>query len=288
MKGQKKLIIILGPTAVGKTDFSIEQALKYNSPIISCDSRQIYKEMSIGTAVPSLEQLNAVKHYFIQDRSVNDLFTVGDYEAEAIALIENLFANGHDTLVMSGGTGLYINAVCDGLDDMPEVDPKIRQELTSRLELEGPEKLAEELRQVDQESYESIELQNGRRVIRALEVFLSTGKPLSYFKTGHKKQRNFVVEKIGLRRNREELYDRINKRVEMMVEAGLVDEARALIQYKNLPALQTVGYKEIFSFLEGEYPLEEAIRLIQRNTRHYAKRQLTWWRRDEQIRWMDI
>lgn len=285
---KKTLKIILGPTAVGKTDYSIEMARKYDSPIISCDSRQIYKEMTIGTAVPTKEQLEAVQHYFIHSHSVENLYTAGDYEKEALALINKLFEEGHDTLVMSGGTGFYIDAVCKGLDDIPQTDPEVRKKLMSRLEEEGLDKLVEELRSVDYETFDSIDLQNSRRVVRALEVYQSTGKTLSSFKKGSRKKREFAIEKIGINRPREILYDRINKRVVQMIEEGLVDEVKTLQKYRELSALQTVGYREVFGYLDGNYPLEEAIRLIQRNTRHYAKRQLTWWRRDDEITWKEF
>lgn len=303
----KKLVIILGPTAVGKTDYSIETALKYGSPIISCDSRQIYREMTIGTAVPSAQQLSAVKHYFIHSHTVTELYTAGKYELEALALIESLFASGHDTLVMAGGSGFYVDALVDGLDDFPAADLKLREELTCRLKEEGVESLRLELKKLDSQSYATIDIANGQRVVRALEVCLMTGKPFSSFKTAPNRKRNFEIEKIGLIRPREVLYERINQRVVNMVDEGLVDEVRSLIPYRDLAALQTVGYKEIFDWFDfqdglvdasswtpampGDGPvttLDRAIELIQRNTRHYAKRQLSYWRRDKDIRWIEI
>ena len=301
-------MIILGPTAVGKTDFSIETALKYNSPVISCDSRQIYKEMTIGTAVPSASQLNAVKHYFIHSHTVRDLYTAGKYELEAMALINELFENGHDTLVMAGGSGFYIDAVCNGLDDFPAADLELRESLTARLREEGIESLQFELRHLDPETYASIDIANGQRVVRALEVCIMTGKKFSSFKTAPSRKRDFEIEKIGLVRPRDVLYDRINKRVLQMVDEGLVDEASSLLQYRNLAALQTVGYKEIFAWLDyldgredmaahssvrknNDGPvttLDRAVELIQRNTRHYAKRQLSYWNRDKSIKWMEL
>lgn len=302
-----KLIIILGPTAVGKTDFSIEKALKYDSPIISCDSRQIYKEMSIGTAIPSASQLSAVKHYFIHSHTVEELYTAGKYEVEALALIEKLFAQGHNTLVMTGGSGFYIDALCRGLDDFPEADLKLREELTRRLEEEGVESLRVELKRLDPETYHEIDIANGQRVVRALEVCIMTGKPFSSFKTESPKKRNFEIQKIGLNRPREILYERINRRVYQMIDEGLVDEVRSLVKYRDLAALQTVGYKEIFAwfdYMEGKVPTEDwgptspgdgpvttldrAIELIQRNTRRYAKRQLSYWARDPEITWINI
>ena len=303
----KRLVIILGPTAVGKTDYSIETALKYGSPIISCDSRQIYKEMTIGTAVPSAEQLSAVQHYFIHSHTVTELYTAGKYELEALDLINRLFEEGHDTLVMAGGSGFYIDALVNGLDDFPAADLSLRDTLMRRLKEEGVESLRLELKVLDPESYVAIDIANGQRVVRALEVCLMTGKPFSSFKTASRKSRDFVVEKIGLTRPREVLYDRINRRVLQMVDDGLVEEVRSLAGYRDLAALQTVGYKEIFDWFDfqdglvtadgwtptapGDGPvtsLDRAVELIQRNTRRYAKRQLSYWGRDKDIRWMEI
>ena len=284
---KRRLKIILGPTAVGKTDYSIREALKYGSPVISCDSRQLYREMSIGTAVPSPEQLSAVRHYFIHSHSVTMPYSAGKYELEALALIEDLFAKGHETLVMAGGSGFYIDALCRGLDDFPPADQQLRAELTARLEREGVESLRLDLKRLDPESYGTLDIANGQRVVRALEVCLMTGRPFSSFKTAPVKKRNFVIEKTGLSRPREELYGRIDRRVLAMVENGLVDEVRSLLPYQNLPALQTVGYKEIFQYIDGEISLEQAVTLIQRNTRHYAKRQLSYWGRDPEIRWIE-
>ena len=304
---KRKLIIILGPTAVGKTDFSIETALKYNSPVISCDSRQIYKEMSIGTAVPSKDQLAAVPHYFIHSHTVTELYTAGKYEVEALSLINRLFDEGHDTLVMAGGSGFYVDALVNGLDDFPQADLKLRTELTDRWKNEGVESLQKELLKLDPESYATIDIANGQRVVRALEVCIMTGRPFSSFKTSPNRNRDFEIEKIGLTRPREVLYDRINRRVIQMIDDGLVDEVRSLVQYRDLAALKTVGYKEIFDWFDyqdgkvsvegwgptspGDGPvtsLDRAVELIQRNTRHYAKRQLSYWGRDKDIRWMEI
>ena len=303
----RRLIIILGPTAVGKTDYSIETALRYGSPIISCDSRQIYKEMTIGTAVPSAEQLAAVQHYFIHSHTVTQLYTAGKYELEALELINRLFDEGHETLVMAGGSGFYIDALVNGLDDFPSADLQLRNELMARLKEEGVEGLRQELRHLDPESYATIDIANGQRVVRAMEVCLMTGKPFSSFKTSQAKRRDFEIEKIGLTRPREELYDRINRRVIQMVDEGLVEEVRGLTQYRDLAALQTVGYKEIFDWFDyeaglvsaegwtpntpGDGPvtsLDRAVELIQRNTRHYAKRQLSYWGRDKSIRWLTL
>lgn len=285
---ERRLLIILGPTAVGKTDLSIGKALEYGSPVISCDSRQIFKDMTIGTAVPSASQLAAVKHYFIQTVPVTGIYTAGDYEQDALALVDRLFDEGHETLVMTGGSMFYIDAVCKGLDDLPDGEPGLRKELWDRLAEEGVDVLAEELRQKDPITYSRIDVRNSQRVIRALEVCLLTGKPFSSYKTGTLRTRPFVIEKVGLQRPREELYSRINRRVLDMIDAGLEDEVRTLIPYRECQALQTVGYKEMFKYIDGEYSLEEAVRLIQLNTRHYAKRQMTWWRRDPDIRWIDL
>jgi tRNA dimethylallyltransferase len=285
---ERKLIIILGPTAVGKTDYSIEQALSLGSPIISCDSRQIYKEMTIGTAVPSASQLAAVKHYFIHTQSVSDSYTAGQYEIDALALINQLFAQGHDTLVMTGGSGFYIDAVCNGLDDVPASDKEVRDSLMGRLSSDGVESLWPDLQKLDPDTFANIDKYNGHRVVRALEACIVSGKPFSSFKTGQKKVRDFEIEKIGLTRPREVLYDRINRRVLQMIDDGLVPEVQSLVKYRTLDALQTVGYKEIFDYLDGKCSLDEAVSLIQQNSRHYAKRQLTWWRRDPSIHWMEI
>lgn len=303
----RKLVIILGPTAVGKTDYSIEMALGYGSPVISCDSRQIYKEMSVGTAVPSEEQLAAVRHYFIHSHTVTELYTAGKYELEALDLINRLFDEGHDTLVMAGGSGFYVDALVNGLDDFPSADLQLRNELMARLKEEGVDNLRMELRALDPESYATIDIANGQRVVRALEVCIMTGKPFSSFKTARNKKRDFEVEKIGLTRPRDVLYDRINHRVIQMIDDGLVEEVRSLVQYRELAALQTVGYKEIFDWLDfesglvstegwgpaspGDGPvtsLERAVELIQRNTRRYAKRQLSYWGRDKDIRWIEM
>lgn len=285
---ERRLLIILGPTAVGKTDLSIGKALEYGSPVISCDSRQIFKDMTIGTAVPDASQLAAVKHYFIQTVPLTEVYTAGDYEQDAITLIEKLFDEGHETLVMTGGSMFYIDAVCKGLDDLPDGEPGLRKELWNRLADEGVDVLAEELRLKDPLTYSRIDVKNSQRVIRALEVCLLTGKPFSSYKTGVLRTRPFIIEKVGLQRPREELYSRINRRVLDMIDAGLEDEVRTLIPYRDCQALQTVGYKEMFKYIDGECSLDEAVRMIQLNTRHYAKRQLTWWRRDPDIRWIDL
>lgn len=284
----RSLEIILGPTGVGKTAYAISRALECGSPVISCDSRQIYREMRIGTAVPSDEELSAVKHYFIREIPVTRNYTAGIYEVQALELIDRLFAEGHETLVMCGGSMLYIDALCYGLDDFPEVPMQLREHLVECLRDEGVDTLAAQLRELDPVTYEEIDLTNGRRVIRALEVCLYTGKPFSSFKTRRFKERNFEIRKIGLERPREELYGRLDARVLQMMEDGLEEEARSLLPYRDLTALQTVGYRELFEYFDGKINLDEAVRRIQVNTRHYAKRQLTWWRRDPSIAWVSL
>lgn len=286
--GRRRLLILLGPTAVGKTDLSVSYARRYDSPIISCDSRQIFREMSIGTAVPSEAIRAEIPHYFIQDHTIFEPYTAGKYEVEALALLQSLFEQGHETLVMVGGSGFYIDALCEGLDDFPPADLPLREELMRRLKEEGVESLRLELKALDPASYEALDIANGQRVVRALEVCLMTGRPFSSFKTGARKERPFEIEKIGLTRPRAELYARIDARVRQMVEDGLMEEVRRLYPHRSLTALQTVGYKELFPVLEGAYDLERGIELVQRNTRHYAKRQLSWWARDKSIRWQEL
>ena len=286
----RRLIILLGPTAVGKTDYSLELAEQYGSPIISCDSRQIYKEMSIGTAVPTREQLERVHHYFIHSHSITGLYTAGMYEADALNLIHSLFKQGHETLIMTGGSMFYIDAVCNGIADVPKGDPIIREALWKRKEDEGLEALAAELREADPQTWDRIDRNNPQRVIRALEVFKCSGKPLSSFRLDSAKERDFEIEKIGLRRSREDLYSRIDRRVISMMDEGLLNEVRSLNEFRNLTAMQTVGYKELFCHLDDpeSFPLDEAVSKIQQHTRNYAKRQMTWWRSDSAIRWKDL
>lgn len=283
-----ELTIILGPTGVGKTDYAIDLALEYGSPVISCDSRQIFKEMKIGTAPPSAEQLERVRHYFIFSNSVTDIYTAGRYEIEALALLEELFKS-HKRLVMTGGSGLYIDALCNGLDDFPAADQQLRKELSDKAATaEGLQELVLKLKEIDPQACEFVDLQNRQRVVRAVEVTLQTGKKFSEWRKNSKKERPFAIKKIGLTRDREELYDRINKRVDIMMEAGLLEEVKSLLQYRDMPALQTVGYKEIFEYLDGTITLDKAVELIKRNSRRYAKKQLTYWGRDKEITWQNI
>ncbi|MCK9628113.1 MAG: tRNA (adenosine(37)-N6)-dimethylallyltransferase MiaA [Bacteroidales bacterium] len=276
---EKRLILVVGPTAAGKTDYAISLALSLGSPVISCDSRQIYKELKIGTAPPTKDQLDAVKHYFIFSHSIHDDYTAGLYEVEAINLLSELFET-HDDLVMVGGSGLYAEAICKGMDDFPKSDPELREILANRLSVEGLGSLRDELRLLDRESYDIIDIHNPQRVLRALEVTLQTGRKFSSFKSNIDKKREFLIEKIYIDRPREELYQRINNRVDCMMNNGLLDEVRGLYQFRNRPALKTVGYSELFDFIDGKLSLDEAVDLIKRNTRRYAKRQITWWRRD--------
>lgn len=272
---RKQLTLVLGPTAVGKTDYAIELAKRWGSPVISCDSRQIFKEMRIGTAPPSPEQLRQVRHYFIFSHSVASYYSAGQYEIEALALLSELFKE-HDRLVMVGGSGLYADALCYSLDDFPPANQELRAKLTERALKEGVGVLAEELRQLDPESWATLDLSNRQRVVRALEVTMSTGRKFSSFKTAPRKARPFDIERICLTMPREELYARIDRRAEKMFEDGLVDEVRGLAEYRSMPALRTVGYKEVFEYLDGNIPLDEAVRLVKRNTRRYAKRQVTY------------
>lgn len=281
------LKIVLGPTAVGKSEYAVALAREAGSPVVSCDSRQVFREMRIGTARPDGALLAAVPHYFIADRSVTEPFTAGQFEVEALQLLEELFRT-RDTVVMAGGSGLYIDALCNGLDDFPEADPELRAELSRRLREEGVAALRRELRILDPESYAALDPANGQRIVRALEVTIATGRKFSSFKTHAPKPRPFTIEKIGLTRPRAELYARIDARVDRMMEEGLLEEVRSLLPYRDCPALNTVGYKELFGYLDGAYDLAEAVRLIKRNTRHYAKKQLTWWARDPSIRWIEL
>ena len=275
----KRLILIVGPTASGKTDYAIGIAKRYGSPIISCDSRQIYRELKIGTAPPTEEQLREVKHYFIFSHSIDDYYTAGKYELEALELMERLYQE-HETLIMVGGSGLYADAVCYGIDDFPSVDIGLREELTAKVREEGGiEILRQELKRLDRESYDTIDIANPQRIVRALEVTLSTGRKFSSFKSFRKKEREFEIERIVLSLPREELYDKINRRVDMMMEAGLLEEVRSMLPFRDRLALKTVGYKELFEYFDGKTTLDEAVNLIKQNTRRYAKRQITWFNR---------
>jgi tRNA dimethylallyltransferase len=280
------LISIVGPTAIGKTALSIKLAEHFNTEIISADSRQFYKEMKIGTAVPSTEELKAAKHHFIQHKSITENYNVGDFERDAILKITEVHKS-NPVVVMVGGSGLYVKAVTEGLDYFPEVDKKIREQLNNQLETNGLKTLKEKLKDLDIDSYKTIALDNPQRLIRALEICIGTGKPYSSFLTQPKKTRGFKTISIALNADRSIIYDRINKRVDMMIKNGLIDEVKHLIKHKDLNALNTVGYKELFRYLSGEDTLEFAISEIKKNTRRFAKRQLTWFRKDNSITWFD-
>ncbi len=278
------LVIICGPTASGKTALAIEVARHFGTEIISADSRQIYREMRIGTAVPSPEELAAVKHHFIRTKSIFDYYNAFMYETEVLALLEDLFRR-MNPVVMAGGSGMYIDAVCHGIDDIPTVDPAVRQQMLVFYEQEGLEGLRRRLREVDPEYYGQVDLNNPKRLLKALEISVQSGRPYSSFLTRTRKERPFRTLKVGLDLPRQELYDRINRRVLQMVEEGLTEEARRLLPHRHTNALNTVGYKEIFDHLDGKITLDEAIERIRANTRKYARKQLTWFRRDPEIRW---
>ena len=281
------LITIVGATAIGKTALSIKLAQHFSTDIISCDSRQFYKEMTIGTAVPSSEELNAAKHHFIQNRSITDDYSVGQFEKDALEKLDELFLK-HQVVIMVGGSGLYANAVLEGLDYFPEVHPEIRLNLNEHLQKEGLTSLQNQLKKLDPESYNTIEIENPHRIIRALEICMGTGKTYSEFKNKPKAKRNFIPIKIGLTANREIIYTRINKRVDIMMQEGLLEEVKSLYPFKNLNALQTVGYRELFDYLGGNCSLEFAIEEIKKNTRRFAKRQVTWNKKDPDIIWFDF
>ena len=283
---KKTLITIVGPTAIGKTALAIEIAKQYQTEIISADSRQFFKEMSIGTAKPTEEELSQVKHHFINSNSVKDEVSVGSFEKEAIDTIENLFLT-HDVLVMVGGSGLYINAVLFGFDDIPTADIELREQLNQQFQEKGIANLQEMLKVLDPVYYAQVDIHNQQRIIRGLEVCITTGKPFSSFRNIEQKQRSFDHIIIGLNTVREKLYERINQRVELMVKNGLVDEVKSLSAYKSLNALKTVGYSEIFDYLDGNFTLETAIEKIKLNTRHFAKRQVTWFKKYPQIFWFE-
>jgi tRNA dimethylallyltransferase len=286
MTSNNFIISIVGPTGIGKTALSIQLAKHFNSSIVSFDSRQFYKEMTIGTAVPSKTELKAVQHYFIQNRSISDDYNVGLFEKEALTKLEALFIK-NPIQIMVGGSGLYLDAVLKGLDYFPEVNDDIRKELNRRLENNGIETLQNQLKEIDIATYNSINIKNTQRIIRALEVCIGTGKTYSSFKNKPKAARKFHSIKIGLDADRKIIYHRINMRVNSMIENGLLNEAKALHQYKNLNALQTVGYRELFSYFEGTFTKEFAISEIKKNTRRFAKRQGTWFKKDKNISWFD-
>ena len=282
----KTLISIVGPTAIGKTALAIQLAQQFHTEIISADSRQFFKEMKIGTAKPDAEELAVAKHHFINSHSVTQLFSTGDFEIEGLKILDEIFQN-HDIAIMVGGSGLYINALINGLDEMPDIDLSIREKLNNQFEQEGLIAIQEQLAALDPEYFAKVDQQNPQRMIRGLEVFLSTGQKLSSMLSATKKERPFNIIKIGLNTERASLYNRINQRVDRMLADGLLEEVISLSQFKQYNALNTVGYSELFDYLEGKLPFEEAISAIKQNTRRFAKRQLTWFRRDDEINWFE-
>ncbi|MGO4877356.1 tRNA (adenosine(37)-N6)-dimethylallyltransferase MiaA [Pedobacter sp. AJM] len=286
MSNLKTLISIVGPTAIGKTALAIELANHFQTEIISADSRQFYKEMEIGTAKPTQTELAAAKHHFINSHSVNQLFSTGDFEIEGLKVLDEIFKT-HDLAIMVGGSGLYVNALINGLDEMPEIDLAVRDQLNNLFKTEGISPIREQLAKHDPEYYAKVDQQNPQRMIRGLEVFLSTGQKLSSMLSATKKERPFNIIKVGLNTERATLYNRINSRVDKMMHDGLVEEVKSLTEFRSYNALNTVGYSEIFDYLDQKLSIEEAVSNIKQNTRRFAKRQLTWFRRDEEIRWFE-
>ena len=276
------LVVITGPTAVGKTALTIELARHYHTPVINADSRQIYRELRIGTAAPSEEQLQQAKHYFVGNKSIHDYYNASMYEQDVLEILKE---EPSDTNILSGGSMMYIDAVCNGIDDIPTVREDIREEMKRRYEEEGLEALCEDLRRLDPEHYAIVDRQNYRRVIHALEICYQTGRTYTSFRTQSKKERPFRIVKIGLNRDRDELYNRINARVDAMMVQGLLHEAESLYDQRQLNALNTVGYKEMFDYMDGRWSLDEAVERMKGNTRRYARKQLTWFKRDEEVRW---
>ena len=281
----KTLVLILGPTGVGKTELSLRVAEHYGCPILNCDSRQVFKSIPIGTAAPTKDELSRVKHYFIATRELEEDYNAGQYERDALRVLEDLFRT-HDVVVMTGGSMLYADAVCYGLDELPAVPAAIRRSVQESYEKHGLTWLQAEVQRLDPNYWEEVDQQNPARLAHCVELSLTTGKPYSSLRTNTRVQRPFRIVKIALERPREELYDRINRRVLQMIEDGLVEEARSVYPKRHLNSLQTVGYRELFACFDGEYNLNRAIELIQQNTRHYAKRQMTWFRRDQDIHWL--
>lgn len=281
----KKLVIVLGPTGVGKTKLTLQLAERLGTEIISCDSRQMFKEMSIGTARPTEEQTTRVKHHFVGNLSIHDYYSCGRFELEVLALLGKLFKT-YDTVIMTGGSMLYIDAVCKGIDDRPKVDQALRDSLWARYDKDGIEGIREELVRLDPDYAATVDPHNYKRIIHALEICLSTGQPYSALRKETQKKRDFEIVKIGLNLPREELYDRINRRVDQMMADGLLEEAKKLYPLKELNSLNTVGYKELFNYFDGTWELDYAVNMIKQDSRRYAKKQLTWFRRDEEIHWI--
>ena len=279
------LIVILGPTGVGKTALCTEVAKHLGVPIINCDSRQMYRELPIGTAAPTSEELAAVKHYFVGNLSIYDYYSASKYEQDVLEILNNLQSNGKNIALLSGGSMMYIDAVCNGIDDIPTVREDVRKPLLERYAAEGIDRMRDELKLLDPEYYAIVDLKNPKRIIHALEICYQTGRTYTSFRTNTQKERPFRIVKIGLNRQREELYDRINQRVLQMIKGGMIEEAKAVYPHRGLNSLNTVGYKELFQYFDGLYSLDEAIEKIQNNTRKYARKQLTWFRRDDKIKW---
>ena len=278
------LIVLIGPTGVGKTELSLRLAEHFHTSIVSADSRQLYADLKIGTAAPTSEQLNRVPHYLVGTLKLTDYYSAARYEEEALATLDNLFRQ-HDTVILTGGSMMYIDAICKGIDDIPTVDTETRELMLQRYETEGLEKLCAELKLLDPKYYRIVDLKNPKRVIHALEICYMTGKTYTSFRTQQKKQRPFRIIKVGLTRDRAELYDRINRRVDIMIEEGLLEEARSVYPYRTLNSLNTVGYKEMFNYLDGTWELPFAIEKIKQNSRIYSRKQMTWFKRDEEIQW---
>lgn len=282
----KTLIVIAGPTAAGKTSLAIQVALHFRTEIISADSRQFYKEMSIGTAKPSAKELRIVKHHFINSHSIHDTFSVGDFEKEVLTLLDQLFKN-YEQVVLVGGSGLFIDAICNGFDELPKASKEIRDNLNLILEEEGISALQERLLKADPVYHKEVDIHNPQRLIRALEVFESTGKPFSSYRTRVKKKRDFNIIKLAINSPRVQLYEQINLRVEQMIKQGLIEEVKALHEHKGLNTLNTVGYSELFEYLDGNYSKDDAIEKIKQNTRRFAKRQITWFKKSKDMKWHD-
>ncbi len=280
----KTLIVLIGPTGVGKTELSLRLAEQFRTCIVSADSRQLYADLKIGTAAPTPEQLQRVQHHFVGTLKLTDYYSAAQYEAEVLHLLDSLFTE-HDAVLLTGGSMMYVDAICKGIDDIPTVDAETRQLMLHKYETEGLERLCAELKLLDPEYYKIVDLKNPKRVVHALEICYMTGKTYTSFRTRQKKKRPFRIVKIGLTRDREELYDRINRRVDQMIEDGLVEEARRVYPHRALNSLNTVGYKEVFKYLDGEWTLPFAIDKIKQNSRIYSRKQMTWFKRDEEIRW---
>ena len=281
---RNKLIVLIGPTGVGKTELSLSLAEFLHTPVINADSRQLYKDLTIGTAAPTADQLKRVKHYFVGTLSLTDYYSAAQFESDVISLLDQLYQT-HPFAMMSGGSMMYIDAVCNGIDDIPTVDQETREMIMERYQQEGLTPLSNELRLLDPDYYAIVDQKNPKRILHALEICYMTGKPYSSFRTNKKKERSFDIIKIGLRRDREELYERINKRVDEMIQNGLIDEVKNVMSYRYTNALNTVGYKEIFQYLDGNWSLEQAIEKIKQNTRIYSRKQMTWYKKDTEIHW---